>query len=218
MKTKLIALLICLAAAAAAIQAQNNQTVSKPEKSQALNYADLATKLKNGDTKIDFLALRMAYTETKEYSPYGTGADETNPMFKAFGDKKYKDALRLADKILKENYVEMNAHYISSLANDALGNKEKATFHKEVFLGLINSIVAGKDGKSAKTAYGVISVPEEYVVLRTLGWQRGEQALITEDGHQFDVLTVKNLKTNEIVKMYFNIDTVFKAYGKIFGK
>ncbi len=217
MKTKLIALLICFAAAVS-VHAQSSQTESKPEKSQTPTYADLSAKLKNGDTKIDFLALRMAYTETKEYSPYGTGSDETRPMFKAFGDKKYKDALKLADKILKENYVEMNAHYISSLANDALGDKEKAAFHKAVFLGLINSIIGGKDGKSAKTAYEVISVPEEFVVVNTLGWQRGDQALATEDGHKFDVLTVKNPKTNETVKMYFNIDTVFKGYGKIFGK
>lgn len=185
---------------------------------QKVSYEELLAKLKSGDTKIDFKSLRMAYAETKEYSPYGVGNDKINPMFKALENKKYEDALKLADEILKTNYVEMNSHFIASAANSALGNKEKSDFHRSVFLGLVNSIVEGKDGKSAKTAYEVISVPEEYVILYTLGYKRGSQALVEEGGHKFDVLTVTDSKTNETAKLYFNVDTVFKGYGKIFGK
>lgn len=223
MKLNLLPLLLSLLAFTFSVQAQTAPT-DKPvdpapqEKSSTAAYPDLLAKLKEGDTKIDYRALRMAYTQTKEYSPYGTGSDETTPMFKALNDKKYKDALKLAEEILKDNYVEMNSHYVASLAHESLGNKEKAEFHKAVFLGLVNSIIGGKDGKSAKTAYEVISVPEEYVIVNILKYQRGSQSLVNEDGHKFDVLTVTHRETKETVRLYFNVDLVFKGYEKIFGK
>jgi hypothetical protein len=97
------------------------------------------------------------------------------------------------------------------------GNNEKFDFHKAVYLGLVNSILAGADGKSAKTAYVVINVAEEYALLRALGLNRGDQALRTEDGHKFDVLTVTDPKNNDQKReVWFNIDAVWKGYEKMF--
>ena len=213
-KINLRVLILCVAAFCnvALAQTKLGETAKMP------SYEELVAKLKGGDTRIDYKSLRMAYTETKDYSPYGTGSDKTNGMFQALSDKKYKEALKLADEILKTNYVEMNSHLVSAEANDALGNKEQAEFHKAVFLGLMNSIIGGRDGKSVASSYEVISVPEEYVIMFTLGYKVKSQGLINKDGHKFDLLSGVNTKTNETTDLYFNIDTVFKGYGKIFGK
>ncbi len=81
MKNKLVTLFLCLAALTFAVQAQD-KPIAKPvaeqgttakEKQIAKEYEDLLDKLKKGDTKIDFAKLRLAYTETKDYSPYTGG-------------------------------------------------------------------------------------------------------------------------------------------------
>lgn len=181
-------------------------------------YDELLAKLKAGDTSIDFRALRISYTETKQYSPYGTDSEQRRKLFKAVNDKKYKDALKVADEILDTNYVDMNAHMGASISYRELGDETKAEFHKAVFRGLVESILNGADGKSPQTAYVVICVPEEYVIVNYLGYQRGSQALVNKEGHQFDVLTVTDPDRGKSVELYFNIDFVWKGYDKIFGK
>jgi hypothetical protein len=193
---------------------------SKPaaEKASAKDYEDLVGKLKKGDADIDFKKLRFAFTETKNYSPYGNRGDDSDKMSQSFREKKYKDALKSAEKVLETSYVDINAHFVAAIANKESGNNEKFEFHKKVYLGLINSIIDGKDGKSAGNAFQVIYVPEEYALLNYLGYRRGSQALVNENGSKFDVLTVTNPENNETLKLYFNIDTVWKGYEKVFGK
>ena len=221
-KLKFIGLLLSLFVFAFTAQAQVTPKTEavKPaqEKASAKDYEDLVAKLKKGETNIDFKKLRFAFTETKNYSPYGNRSDDSDKMSQSYREKNYKEALKSAEKVLETSYVDVNAHFIAAISNKEAGNSEKFEFHKKVYLGLINSIIDGKDGKSAKTAFEVIYVPEEYALLSYLGLRRGEQALVTENGSKFDVLTVTNPENNETLKLYFNIDTVWKGYEKAFGK
>jgi hypothetical protein len=196
-----------------------SQTETKPAgNTPAVSaYDQLLAKLKAGDTGIDYKALRISYTETKEYSSFGVDPEERSKLFKALDEKKYKEAIALAEGILKTNYVEMNAHFVSFVAYRELGDAKKSQYHTAVFSGLINSILNGADGKGAKTAYVVICVPEEYVIVNYLNYRRGGQALAEEDGHRFDILSVTDDR-NKPVKLYFNIDIVWKGYEKMFSK
>ena len=140
MINKILTLAMCFLFLSIAAQAQGlpsappNQTdVKAAQKLTAKDYDDLLAKLKKGDTAVDFAKLRFAYTETKDYSPYGIGADEKNALFDDLNGKKYEDALKKAEEILKTNYVEMNAHYVAFVSNRELGKPEKSEFHKKVF-------------------------------------------------------------------------------------
>ncbi|MDQ3800875.1 MAG: DUF4919 domain-containing protein [Acidobacteriota bacterium] len=226
-KTKFIGLLLSLfvfaftataqdAAKAGAGKAAQEKTTATT--ATAKDYEDLLGKLKKGDTSVDFKKLRFAFTETKNYSPYGNRSEDSSKMLQFYREKNYKEALKSAEKVLETTYVDLNAHFVAALSSNETGNAEKAEFHKKVYLGLINSIIEGRDGKSAKTAFEVIYVPEEYALLNYLGYRRGSQALVTENGSKFDVLTVTNPENNETLKLYFNIDTVWKGYEKVFGK
>ncbi|HEX8368039.1 MAG TPA: DUF4919 domain-containing protein [Pyrinomonadaceae bacterium] len=221
-KIKFIGLLLSLFIFTFSGQAQDASKTeavkTTQEKTSAKDYEDLLGKLKKGDTNIDFKKLRFAFTETKNYSPYGNRSEDGEKMSQAFREKNYKDALKSAEKVLETSYVDINAHFIAAVASKEAGNNEKFEFHKKVYLGLINSIINGKDGKSAKTAFEVIYVPEEYALLNYLGYRRGSQTLVNENGSKFDVLTVTNPENNETLKLYFNIDTVWKGYEKVFGK
>jgi len=205
--------------------AGQSQETPKPEptkttevKLTAKDYEDLLAKLKSGDTNIDYKNLRMAFTETKDYSYHGPEKAEQEKFFKPFGDKNYKDALKKAEKYLETNYVDANAHYVAYNAAKELKDDKKAEFYKAVLFGLLNSIKSGNDGLSEKTPFYVININEEYTLLKFLGYQfGGSQSLRHLNGHTFDVLTAINPKTNQKEEVYFNIDVVWAAETKMFG-
>ncbi len=222
MKIKLIVFLTMLGALNATAFAQTNsakgKTETKQENQQKNSYAEIVSKLKGGDTNIDYKALRNAFVQTEEYSYDGTDKDERNKMFKSLNDKNYKDALKQAEKILDKNFVEINAHYVAFVANRELKDEKKSEFHKTVMLNLLNEVRAGNDGLSAKTAFMPITIDEEYTLMNFLGYKFKSQSLQSVDGHQFDVFEAVDSKTNESKKLYFNIDVIWKAETAIFGK
>lgn len=209
MKTKLLTLAMCFLAFAFAVQAQNPQT-NNDQKLTAKDYEEMLAKLKKGDTSIDFVKFRLAYTETKDYKPYG-GSDERGKMFKALDEDNYKEALKVAEKMLETNYCDLHAQFTAAIANTKLKNDDKAEFHKTVFKGLMSAILEN-DGKTAKTAMISIGISEQYFVMSYLGFSSQGQALTRENGSTFDVHTAVNEETKETRKFYFNIDKVFGRF------
>ncbi len=213
-------LLVALIASAAYAQTPTPKVEAKTTALSALtakDYTELLTKLKGGDLTIDFAKLRMAFTATKDYSYNGLDSKERSKMSNLVSDKDYKGALKAAEKILKSEYVNLNAQYVAYVANTELKNTDKAEFHKAVLLGLLSSIKQNNDGLSVATPYYVITIEEEYAVLRFLGLMMKSQSLQHADGHTFDVFTVVDGKTKKESKLYFNIDRVWKAETELFS-
>jgi hypothetical protein len=166
-------------------------------------YADLVAMVKAGDKSVDFKELRLAYAD----SPGGADTDtQKKAMMAALNSKKFADALKNADTVLASDYVDMDAHFAAYIANRELKNEEQSQFHKFVLQGLLDSITHSGDGKSFETAFQVIQVHEEYVILRFMGLMPSKQSMSEKNGHSYDVLEAANPKTNEKVTLYFNID------------
>ncbi len=195
---------------------QTKEETKKSVEPTAKDYADLVAKLKGGDTNVDYMKLRMAFTKTDEYSFHGPDKTEREKFLKPFGDKKYKDALKQVEKYLEKNYVDANAHYVAYNSAKELKDDAKAEFYKSVLLGLLNSIKNGNDGLSAETPFFVISIDEEYTLMKFLGFQHSSQSLQHKDGHTFDVFEIKDTKTSKDGKIYFNIDVVWAAETNLF--
>lgn len=172
-------------------------------------YAALLERAKKSDATVDFKELRMAFTETPDYSPYGGDREARRNMFASLNAKEYEQALEPAGKILAKNYVDLNAHFVSYVANRELGRTERATFHKFMFDGLMKSITGHGDGKTPATAFVVISTDEEYVLFNFLGIRPAGQSLINQDGHSYDRMAANDPKTNESLVYFFNIDKPF---------
>jgi hypothetical protein len=130
-------------------------------------------------------------------------------MFAALNAKEYEQSLEPAGKILAKNYVDLNAHFVSYVANRELGRTERATFHKFMFDGLMKSITGHGDGKTPETAFVVISTDEEYVLFNFLGLRPAGQSLVNQDGHSYDRMAANDPKTNESLVYFFNIDKPF---------
>jgi len=166
-------------------------------------YADLVAKIKGGDQTVDFRELRFAYAD----SPNRPDTDaQKKAMMAALNSKKYEDALKNADIVLGADYVDMDAHFAEYIAHRELNQPDESAFHKSVLQGLLDSITHNDDGKSFETAFQVIEVHEEYVLLRFMGLMPSKQSMSEKNGHSYDVLEAVNPKSNEKVTLYFNID------------
>jgi hypothetical protein len=175
-------------------------------------YATLLATLKAGDTQIDYARLRLSYMDSPEYKQAKDTSDAEKAMADALNVKDYATALKEAEIVFDSEYVNIDAHFVAFVANRELGAADKAEFHLAVFRGLLDSIRKSGDGLSTNTAWVVINVHEEYVLLRALGFQLSNQSLIQKDGHSYDEMKVKSQDGKEQT-FYFNVDIPFKHYG-----
>ncbi len=173
-------------------------------------YESLLEKVKKQDPGVDFTALRMAYADRPFKRGDAADPDLRKKLFPALTESNDK-AIEIADKVLAKNYLDIDAHIVSALAYNAKHDAEHEKLHNFVAEGLCRSILASGDGQTLETAYVVISVDEEYTILRVLGWHLKEQTLLEGGGHHYDKMDVFNSKTRQQATVYFNIDRPYAA-------
>jgi hypothetical protein len=191
----MVLLLTCLPAAAA------NDADTK--------YRELVTAAKSGQP-VDWQALRFAYADSSGFDLVGRkSADARKAMNEALRASDYAGALVQANLIIDQAYVDIDAHIVSDIANTKLGNAAEAKKQHAIVIGLLQSIRTG-DGKTPETAFTVITVGEEYSLIRVLGLRRQQQVLIAKGGHHYDVLDVTD-EDGRSQKLYFQVDRVLAA-------
>ncbi|HEY6347942.1 MAG TPA: DUF4919 domain-containing protein [Candidatus Angelobacter sp.] len=176
------------------------------------DYAPLLERVKGGDFSIDFQQLRFSYMESPERHQAKDASKQEQEMWQALNRKDYKNAAQNADAVLAGEFVNLDAHFVEYIAYREMQNEALSNFHHSVFTGLMKSILDSGDGQSTKTAYVVISTQEEYVLLNVRGLRPGKQSVLHEGGHNYDLLEATDSKTNQAVKLYFNVDIPFKHY------
>jgi hypothetical protein len=174
---------------------------------QQNDYEALAARLKAGDQTVDFRQLRLAYADSPNYSKRPDTDKEKKAMSAALNGKDFATAIKNADIVLAAKYVDMDAHYAEYVADRELGKLEGAEFHKFVLQGLLHSITSSGDGKTPETAYEVIEVHEEYVVLRFMGVGLPKtQSYLKKNGHAYDEIKYEDPKSKQEETIYFNVD------------
>ena len=189
-------------------------SAQKPGSSDAKKkYEAMLESAKKGEGAVDYGALRMAFYETPEYNPL-SGMLIYRSLWSLVMQSNWPEAAKQAEAVLAKNYVDANAHMVAHIAYRQQGDEEKSKLHRRWADGLIDSIKAGGDGKTPATAWHVTSVSEEYAVFRSMNLRAVGQALINDKGHAYDEMKVIDPQTQAEVKLYFNIDKVFSAYGR----
>lgn len=192
---------------AISVSAQTAQDTAKP--TEKTKYDVLLEKVKQKDPSVNFTELRHAFYESPHYNPYAPMMTY-RPLNAALAQKNYEEVLKIAESVLAKNFVEVNAHMAAQIAYQETGNTERAEFHKFMADGLLNSIKSSVDGKSTEKAFEVISINEEYGLIRSLKLRPIRQALVQDKGHSYDAITVVDPQTNQESTLYFNIDKPFK--------
>jgi hypothetical protein len=172
------------------------------------NYEKSLKQINSGNLNVDFKALRLNCSDSKYSCEAGTG--NKAKLRALFKEKKFKEALKEADKALKKAFVDIDMHFFAYIANTELQNKDKAEFHKIMINYLIDSIRENKHGRSEKDAFVVINVDEENAFLRFSKMQVMEQKLIFKDGHSYDVIKCMDMDLDKDLTLYFNVDIPLK--------
>lgn len=181
----------------------------------AATYESLLMRARAGDSTVDYGALRLAYAARPGYDAYDTRMDLRDPMIRNYRATQYDSALYYGEKILAANFVDIGAHAICGFASEQLNNTAGRDAHFAVRNALIRSILKTGDGLSAATAFTVIAISEEYAVLGALGLEMKKQALIQENGHAYDKMTVLDTQSGKDLTLYFNIDIPFGGLNKM---
>jgi hypothetical protein len=208
-------ILIALTVSAAidiSAQAPTRTTGGEPQP----EFETLLDQVRKSDPSVDFTRLRTLYAESQSYAP--ARDDDEGEMIDLAVKGLYAEARDKARAILARNYMNIEAHMASVVVCGALKDESCRAHHLFVARGMLDSIHDSGDGKTMQTAYVVISVPEEYALLRVLGLDRLEQSLVRgDDGRMYDVLKVRNASTNEETRMFFNVDAALAATGRLLG-
>ncbi len=179
----------------------------KSSPAEKRKYESLLEKVKKGDHTVDFTELRLAFFDSSNYNPYSPMLTY-RPLWGALAQNNYAEAIKIAQSVFEKNFIEVNANMVAHIAYRETGDTERAAFHRFMADGLLASIKSTKDGKTPETAFEVISVSEEYGLMRSLELRPIKQSLIENKGHYLDALVVLD-KTNQQSTVYFNIDKPF---------
>ena len=180
-------------------------------------YRTLLERVKEGDLTIDFRALRFACMKASHCEPTGSLADLT-----AMSVEDPRKVVAVAEKLVEDGFVNLEAHATAAGAYTQLNNAEKANTHFAITLALMASIMRSRDGKTKASAYEVICDREEYSVLSALGLSYlppGASTTLVKDGaHSYEKWDTQNLKTGQKVVVYFNIDAFIPAKSLVRDK
>ena len=170
------------------------------------SWESLLEKARRGDPGLDFTALRMA--SAARLAKMDTSDPELRKkMFDALHHDQWAAVIETGNQVLAQNYLDIDAHMFVAFAYDKTRQPEKAAPHRAMGDGLMKSILASGNGRSFETAFVVISVDEEYAVLKHYRLASTKQSLVTAGKHSYDVIKAET-REHEEATVYFNIDKV----------
>jgi hypothetical protein len=169
-------------------------------------YDELAARVKSGDLNVDWQALRLAARVGEVYGDYDP-YDASKRAQVALAKDDYREALRIARETERHNIADGEARFLAWNCLRSLGRQSEADEEWSLLQALLQSILKSGDGKSAKTAWFVVGLREEVLILEAaLQAQTKEQHSVKQDGHYYSRIVVTDNSGKESV-VWFNIDT-----------
>ncbi len=161
----------------------------------------------------DFARLRELYKELPSYN-----------AFKLHPQMNYKRLIeeikkpeekgnggKLIHSYIQKHFAMPQAHMFISM------NSKKETtaykYHSWMGRGLMKALLGSGDGKGPETAYHVLNVSEEYLIVAPQFKQKSiVQNLEQVKGRSYDKLTGEDKETGEKRSVWFDITHVFESY------
>ena len=186
------------------------------QEAAARAYAERLAVARANPAGMDWPALRAAYAASPYYNPAVGNGLEMQPVIAAMRQSNWIQAAALAEAAVARNWMDLPAHFHASIAYGNLGDTAASARHKAVVDAFVRDLLAnGHNGRSTATAYQVLAIAEEYLVLGLGHAQRQQQSLITVDGHSYDVLDFTRVNPPGGGQMFFAVDTMFAREGQI---
>ncbi len=171
-----------------------------------MTYDELLAAAQRNPAEADFHTLRLVYAQSDAYAPYAHDVENVEALRVALNAGQMEAARAAIHNLLAANYLDIEAHMAADYVCLVLGDEAQSAYHRAFAKGLIDAILATGDGRGFDSAWIVLSIPEEYTVLRVLGLRSTGQELASRDGRWFDILTAQRPGTGETLRLYFDID------------
>lgn len=199
------------------------------------NYQQIEKEIKDNNSNYYYPSLMKRYLladttltiEEKQHLYYG---GQFQSYYSPYGISDFHDSLktllnkdslkvvekikviRFCDSILKENPFDMKTMNIQRYFYKEVNDKQNWILNTHKINTEIDAILSTGDGKTMNTAFYVINVSEEYVILNVLDYEFiGPQRLI----ERTDFLTVKE-NDDKIEGLYFDVSASFASLDKMF--
>ena len=137
-------------------------------------------------TETEFRYIYYGSIYSDYYSPYRT-SDNEKRFIEKFNQKKFEEAITYGNEVLKENPVNLRFLFRMFICYQELHDITTAYQYASMYYPLLNVILHSGDGRSKQTAFVVVSVSDEYVILNELELTWTTQAL----SGRTDIFTVK---------------------------
>ena len=141
-----------------------------------------------GGPAIDFARVRANYGDRDNFSDICEHGRPLKEFIELTNAQRFQEVLAISQPWVAKCPVDIDAQFVTAIALSELGRTQEAEEHVLWYRGLVESVLASGDGKSPQTAFTVISVDEEYAILRALKLRMKSQALTKG---QIDALTVE---------------------------
>jgi hypothetical protein len=154
-------------------------------------YPKLTEKIKHYPSELnteEIFYLYYGQIFQKDYKSLSSIANPERADFdKAVMNGNCKKALKLGNIILERNPVDLTV--LLHVCNCIKENKyiDTTNFYEQRFKNLLTAILSTGDGKSMKTAIGIVNMEDDYVLKGVLGFFGGEEKLGFENNHAYSV-------------------------------
>jgi hypothetical protein len=164
-----------------------------------------------------FTNLRMEYAKSDNYSPNWENNEKREKIFKLLQNEKIDEALETSYEWLKQYPFDAEIHLLCSFILRDRSQFKESINHEFAARGLIASIASSGDGTSLESPFKVISVGEEYVLLRSLGAKVKKQSVLSSpSGIMCDMMECE-IKGKKVV-FYFDVSISMAAINKMLLK
>lgn len=176
------------------------------------DYAALITAAKDGDPGTDYTAMRQAYAMIAQYDPFG---EKTNALMRdgqaAYVAKDCKTALEKFKAAIALDFTLSDAHALSADCLEQAGDKAGEAREEAIAQGLFNSLLGSGDGESPATAFRIVTMHEETVILAVAGVNGTKKTTITTDQGPVEKIDITDQETGKKGAVYFNTGVVVLA-------
>ncbi len=184
-------------------------------KKSELYYPILMERYLQGDstfTPNELECLYFGFVFQKGYQPYSMCDSELREYLKSkptMNDEECKEAIQMAQKVLKENPFRTSAINTLIYCYDQLDSMDLVKKYNQMFRMTAIAIINSGNGKSPETAFYVNEVGHEYLLTSLFDLLPKGQSLESKNKHVYDKLELRENQYGLDV-LYFNIDSFYK--------
>jgi hypothetical protein len=129
----------------------------------------------------------------------------------AYVAKDCKTALEKFKAAIALNFTLSDAHALSADCLEKAGDKTGEAREEAIAQGLFNSLISSGDGNSPATAFRIVTMHEEGVILSVAGVNGTKKTTITTDQGPVEKIDITDQQTGKKGAVYFNTGVVVLA-------